>query len=40
MGRENIQHHSFLIAALEGYGFSSSGTAAFLQGKQHPVPIR
>jgi len=32
-GEEKIQHHSFLITALEGCGFSPSGTAAFLQGK-------
>jgi hypothetical protein len=33
MGREEVQHHSFVITGFEGYGFSPSGTAAFLQGK-------
>jgi hypothetical protein len=33
MWRENVQHHSFIITALEGCVFLPAGTAAFLQGK-------
>jgi hypothetical protein len=32
-GGKKYKHHSFLITVFEGYGFSPSGTAAFLQGK-------
>jgi hypothetical protein len=33
MGREEVQHYTFLITSFEEYSFSPSGTAAFLQGK-------
>lgn len=36
MERAVLQHHSFLITAFEGYDFSTSGTAALLQGKIAP----
>ena len=39
-GGVELEHHSFLITAFEGYDFSPSKTAAFLQGKYKPVPIR